>query len=253
MVYPPGQGRYGEILMRLRRQYLEQSAANDGDVEAQVVVAAYHSAEIFGLLSLALDRNRRFRKLVDQRMEFFREGARRAQVFGDRLVTATFTLYNHLNTLCHQFSGGHDSAKALIQEIDEQIHAGIQQENQIGRSAEALRASFPLLGLMTLYLRDDARAATAVRQVEERFAAGSGRAVTEWDHLLNALYRLVEMMQLFVALSDSDLNHQAQQIATHFQEEDRTPDLQIKLRNGFCRLFELGHLITTHLDTTIPE
>ena len=241
------------MLMRLWRQYLEQSAANDGDVAAQVTVAAYHTAEIFGLLSLSLDRERRFRRLIDQRMEFFREGSRRAQEFGDKLVTATFTLYNHMNTLCHQFSGGHPSARGLVQGIDEQIHARIQQESQIGRSAEALRACFPLLSLMTLYLRDDATATAAVRRVEERFAAGSGKAVTEWDHLLNALYRLVEMMQLFVALSDSELNDQARQIATQFEEEDRTTDLQLKLRNGFCRLFELGHLITTHLDATIPE
>jgi len=253
MVYPPGQGRSGEMLKRLWRQYLEQSAANDGDVEAQIVVGAYHSAEIFGFLSLSLDRERRFRKLIDQRMEFFREGVRRAREFGDRLVTASFTLYNHLNTLCHQFSGGHPSAKDLMQGIDEQVRDRIQQDSQIARSAEALRACFPLLGLMTLYLRDDAKAAAAVRRVEERFAAGSGKAVTEWDHMLNALYRLVEMMQLFVALSDSELNDQAQQIATQFQEDDRTPDLQLKLRNGFCRLFELGHLITTHLDATIPE
>ena len=240
------------MLMRLWRQYLEQSASNDGNLEAQIVVGAYHSAEIFGFLSLSLDRDKRFRKLIDQRMEFFREGSRRAQEFGDRLVTSTFTLYNHLNTLCHQFSGGHPAAKGLIREIDEQVHARIQRESQIGRSAEALRACFPLLSLMTLYLRDDATAAAAVRQVEERFASGSGHAVTEWDQLLNALYRLVEMMQLFVALSDSELNDQARQIAAHFEEEDRSPDVPRKLRNGFCRLFELGHLISTHLDATIP-
>jgi hypothetical protein len=25
-------------------------------------------------------------------------------------------------------------------------------------------------------------------------------------------------------------------------------DPMLKVRNGFCRLFELGHLVTTHLD-----
>ncbi|MGA2260367.1 MAG: hypothetical protein ABSH28_02905, partial [Acidobacteriota bacterium] len=87
---------------------------------------------------------------------------------------------------------------------------------------------------------------------EGRFAAASSRAGTDEDHLLNALYRLVEMMQIFVALSDFELRDQVQQIASVFKEEDQAPDLQLKLRNGFCRLFELGHLVTTHLDEIIP-
>jgi len=252
MVYPPGQGKSGEYLMQLWRRYLEQLAEREGDVEAQIVVGSYHAAEIFGFLSVSLDRDKRFRSLISERLDFFREGSRNAQGFGDCLVNATFTLYNHMNTLCHQFSHGNASAEGLIEGIDEQVHARVKQASQVERSAAALRAAFPLLGLMTLYLREGPQAATAIRQVEERFVAGSRRAGTEWEHLLNALYRLVEMMQLFVTLSDVELKDQVQQIASLFEEEDQAPDLQLKLRNGFCRLFELGHLLTTHLDEIIP-
>ena len=59
------------------------------------------------------------------------------------------------------------------------------------------------------------------------------------------------MMQLFVAFSDKELLNQALQIAARFQEEDRSRDPVLKMRNGFCRLFELGHLVTTHLDETL--
>jgi len=58
----------------------------------------------------------------------------------------------------------------------------------------------------------------------------------------------VEMMQILVLLSDADLRDQVEQMAARFQEEDQSADLRLKLRNGFCRLFELGHLLTTHLD-----
>ncbi len=251
MVYPPGQGKSGEYLMQLWRRYLEQFAEHEGDVEAQIVVASYHAAEVFGFLSLALDRDGRRKDLIADRVEQFAEASRRAEGFGNCLVNATFSFYNHMNTLCHQFSDGNDSAEKLIQGVDEQVHARVRQASQIERSALALRAAFPLLGVMTLILGQGTKATSAIRQVEERFAAGSGRAGSEWEHLLNALYRTVEMMQLFVTLSDAELKNQAQQIATLFKEEDQTPDLKLKLRNGFCRLFELGHLLTNHLDETI--
>lgn len=239
--------------MQLWRRYLEQFAEHEGDVEAQIVVASYHAAELFGFLSLSLDRDRRLRSLILERLETFQEGSRKAEIFDDRLVNATFALYNHMNTLCHQFSAGNDSAESLIRGVDEQVRARVQQACQLARSAAALRAAFPLLSLMTLVLGGGSPATDAIRQVEERFAAASGRAGTDVDHLLNALYRLVEMMQLFVTLSDVALKDQVQQIATRFKEEDQTPDLQLKLRNGFCRLFELGHLLTTHLDEIIPD
>jgi hypothetical protein len=157
-----------------------------------------------------------------------------------------------MNTLCHQFSARNDSAESLIQGIDEQVRSRMQQARQLERAAAALRAAFPLLSLMTLVLGEGTSATVAIRQVEGRFAAASSRAGTDEDHLLNALYRLVEMMQIFVALSDFELRDQVQQIASVFKEEDQAPDLQLKLRNGFCRLFELGHLVTTHLDEIIP-
>jgi hypothetical protein len=252
MVYPPGQGKSGEYLMRLWRRYLELFAEREGNVEAQIVVASYHVAELFGFLSLSLDRDGKLRNLIMERQEYFREGSRRAEGFNECLVNATFALYNHMNTLCHQFSAGNDSAESLIQGIDEQVRSRMQQARQLERAAAALRAAFPLLSLMTLVLGEGTSATVAIRQVEGRFAAGSGRAGTDEDHLLNALYRLVEMMQIFVALSDFELKDQVQQIASVFKEEDQAPDLQLKLRNGFSRLFELGHLVTTHLDEIIP-
>jgi len=234
------------------RRYLEQFAEREGDVEAQTVIGSYHAAEVFGFLSLSLDRDQRFRTLISERLEYFREGTRRASVFDETLITACFTLYNHMNTLCHQFAHGNVSAEDLIHGVDEQVHVRVRQANPVERSAAALRAAFPLLSLMTLFLREGPQAAAAIRKVEARFAAGSARAGTDWEHLLNALYRLVEMMQLFVTLSDVELKDQVQQIAARFEEEDQTTDLKLKLRNGFCRLFELGHLLTTHLDEIIP-
>ncbi len=237
--------------MTLWRGYLEQFAEREGDVPAQVVVTSYHAAELFGFLSLSLDRDRKLRNLIDTRLEHFREGRRRAEGFDDCLVNATFAIYNHMNTLCLQFCSGNDSAESLIRSVDENVHDRVQDALQMERSAAALRAAFPLLSLITLVLGEGPPVTAAIRQVEERFAAASGRASTAMDHLLNALYRLVEMMQLFVILSDVELKGQVQQIATVFKDEDQTPDLQLKLRNGFCRLFELGHLLTTHLDAIL--
>ncbi len=237
--------------MTMWRSYLEQFAECEGDVPAQVVVASYHAAELFGFLSLSLDRDRKLRNLIESRLEHFREGKRIASGFEDCLVNATFAIYNHMNTLCLQFSSGNDSAESLIRSVDEHVRDRVRGVAQVERSAAALRAAFPLLSLITLVLGEGTPATAVIRQVEERFADASGRACTAMDHLLNALYRLVEMMQLFVTLSDVELRGQVQQIATVFSEEDKTPDLQLKLRNGFCRLFELGHLLTTHLDAVI--
>jgi hypothetical protein len=252
MVYPPGQGKSGEYLMDLWRRYLERLAGSEGDVPTQILVASYHAAELFGFLSLALDREQKLRAMIEARIEFFHQGSRRAETFPDCLVNATFAIYNHMNTLCHQFASGSDSAVSLIEGVDSLVHSRVQEATQMERSAAALRASFPLLSLMTMVLGEGTSAAAAIRQVEDRFAAASARAGTDLDHLINALYRMVEMMQLLVALSDIELMDQVQQIATVFKEEDQTRDLQLKLRNGFCRLFELGHLLTTHLDAVLP-
>jgi len=123
-----------------------------------------------------------------------------------------------------------------------------QSAGQVERSAVALQAVFPLLSLLTLVLDQEQSLTSAIRQVEQRFAAGASVASTNWEHLINALYRVVEMMQLLAVLSDDGLRDQVNQIASQFQEEDHTSDVRLKLRNGFCRLFELGHLVTTHLD-----
>ncbi len=248
MVYPPGQGKSGPYLMQLWRRYLEQYADHEGSAEEQVVVGSYHAAEVFGLLVLTLDRQQRYRKLTEQRINYFDRGSEQARAFGDCLVNGTFSLYNHVNTLAHLLTDGNVPAGDLIREVDQRVHSRVESAGQVERAAAALAAAFPLLSLVTIAL-DRAKAVTgAIRQVEQRFIGASAQAVSPQDKLLNGLYRMVEMMQLFVALSDQDLLDQALQIASRFQEEDHTRDPMLKMRNGFCRLFELGHLVTTHLD-----
>ncbi len=248
MVYPPGQGKSGAYLMRLWRDYLELYAESEGDVKQQTIVGSYHAAEVFGSLSVVFDRDGRYRELIDQRMGLFREGKRRAGDFDERLINATFSIYNHLNTLSRQLTGGHAAAAELIDQIDHQVHIRTQTDDLFERSVLALQASFPLLSLITLALSRKDEMTKAVRQVEQRFVSASGAATTSWERLINALYRSVEMMQLFSVLADGDLRNQVDQIASRFQEEDRTDDVYFKMRNGFCRLFELGHLVATHLD-----
>jgi hypothetical protein len=248
MVYPPGQGKHGEFLMSLWRRYLEQYAENEGDLEAQIVIGSYHAAEIFGSLAAMLDRSAAYREVIEDRINCFRQGVQRAEAFEDCLLNAAFTLYNHMNTLSHQFCKGNAQGEELIRQLDGQVHLRTQQATQIERSSAALGAAFPLLSIMTLALDDDEVMTSVIRQVEQRFAAGAQRAPAGWDALLNALYRLVEMMQVFALLTDAELRNQIDQIATRFKEEDQARDVQHKLRNGFCRLFELGHLVTTHLD-----
>ena len=87
-----------------------------------------------------------------------------------------------------------------------------------------------------------------IRQIQQRFAAGAKAATSDWEHLISALYRIVEMVQVFALLTDADLKDQINQIATRFKEEDQSKEVALKLRNGFCRLFELGHLLVTHVD-----
>lgn len=234
--------------MQLWREYLEQYAESERDVHRQIVVGSYHAAEVFGAMSATLDRDGRYRELIDQRSGHFREGKRRARDFDDCLINATFSLYNHLNTLSHQFAEGQADAEKLIADVDEQVRIRTRAANQFERSVAALQAVFPLLSLMTLILDQQESMTSVVRQVEQRFASASSAATTNWERLINALYRAVEMMQLFAVLTDYELKDQVNQIASHFQEEDQTADVHLKLRNGFCRLFELGHLVTTHLD-----
>lgn len=237
--------------MQLWRDYLEQYADKEGDVEAQTVVAAYHAVEILTALCRTLDGDNRYKDLIEQRFSYFREGTRRAANFPDCLLNATFSIYNTLNTLSHQFTEGNAESSTLIGKVDEQVHLSTRSGGPIQQSAAALRASFPLLGLVTIALDQDQAMTHAIREVEQRFAAGAGASSTDWEHLLNALYRVVEMIQIFALLTDPDLRDQISQIATRFKEEDQVKDLKLKLRNGFCRMFELSHLLATHIDGMI--
>jgi hypothetical protein len=249
MANPPGQGECGQYLMQLWRQYLEQYAEKEGDIESQTIAAAYHAVEVLAALSRTLDRNGRYKELIDQRLSYFHEGSNRAETFVDCLINATFSIYNTLNTLSHQCTEGNAEASALIRKVDEQVHLHIDSDNSAGRPAAALRACFPLLGLIAIALDQHQEMTEAIRQIERRFAAGGKAASSEWERLLNALYRIVEMVQVLALVTDAELKDQVNQIASRFKEEDQARELLLKLRNGFCRLFELGHLLATQVDT----
>ncbi len=237
--------------MQLWRDYIEQYADKEGDVEGQTVVAAYSAVEVFAAFSRMLDRDNQYKSLIDQRLYFFHEGIKRASDFRDCLINATFSIYNSLNTLGHQFTEGNAEASTLIGKTDEQVHQSTESAEPVQRSAAALRACFPLLGLIAIALDQDGLMTDVIRQLEQRFAAGARAAASDWEHLLNALYRVVEMIQVFALLIDPDLKDQINQIATRFKEEDQGRELRPKLRNGFCRLFELGHLLITHVDALV--
>lgn len=251
MVYPPGQGKSGNYLMKLLREYLELYADKEGDVEEQIIVGANCTVEILTALSRTLDGTEQYKELIDQRIALFHEGNRQAGVFEDRLLNATFSIYNSLNTLGHQFGKGTAQAIAMIRSVDEQARLSIDSGTQVDRSAAALRAGFALVGLMTIALDEKQAITEAIRRLEQRFAAGAQAAASDWDHLLNALYRSVEMMQLLALLTDPALKDQIAQIAARFQEEDHSKEIPIKMRNGFCRFFELGHLLITHVDAAV--
>ncbi|MBN2241908.1 MAG: hypothetical protein JW793_04395 [Acidobacteria bacterium] len=251
MAYPPGQGKSGDFLMYLWRRYLEEYADRDGDVEGQIVAGANSTVEILTALSRTLDGGNRYRDVIDQRCAIFNEGTRRAVLFEDRLLNATFSIYNSLNTLSHQIAEGNAQALGMIRSVDEQAQLGIKSGTQIARSAAALRACFALVGLMALALDDRQAMTPAIRQLERRYASGAQAAGTDWEHLLNALYRIVEMMQLLALLTDPELKDRIAQIASRFQEEDLPRGIQLKMRNGFCRFFELGHLLISRVDATL--
>jgi hypothetical protein len=237
--------------MQLWRAYLEKYADSEGDVEGQIIVGAYFAVDVFVALSRTLDKNARYTRIIDQRISFFNEGKERAADFPDRLLNATFSLYNGLNTLAHQFTDENEQASALISRVDEQVHLSTESGSQVERSAAALRACFPLLSLLSITLDEDGLMTAAIRQVEQRFAAGAAGASSEWGHVLNALYRVVEMVQIFALLTDAELKDQINQIASRFKDEDQVKELSLKLRNGFCRLFELGHLLVMHVDAIL--
>jgi hypothetical protein len=237
--------------MQLWREYLEQYADKEGDVEGQIVVAGYHAVEVLTAFSRTLDGDDRYKALIDQRISYFHEGSRRAGGFAECLINATFSIYNSLNTLSHQLTEGNAEASALIQKVDEQVHSSVESVEPVFRSAAALRACFPLLSLITIALDSDQSMTGAIRYVEQRFAVGADKASSNWEQMLNALYRMVEMVQILALISDPELKDQINQIASRFKEEDQTKELRLKLRNGFCRLFELGHLLATQVDALI--
>jgi hypothetical protein len=59
------------------------------------------------------------------------------------------------------------------------------------------------------------------------------------------------MMQAFCLVMDPDLRERVNEIASCFQEEDPPKELRYKLRNGFCRFFELGHLVANQVDSIL--
>jgi hypothetical protein len=251
MTYPPGRGKSGQYIMQLWREYLERYADREGDIDGQIIVAAYHSVKVFTALSRILDRNDRYKALIDQRISLFEEGSERARSFADSLMNAAFSIYNSLNTLSHQLTEANTEAAALIKKVDEQVHESVKSAEPASRPAAALRSCFPLLGLISITLDQHQQMTGAIRHVEQRYAAGAKAASSDWEHLLNALYRMVEMIQIVALMTDPNLKDQINQIATRFKEEDQEKDLRLKLRNGFCRLFELGHLMANQVDAMV--
>lgn len=251
MIYPPGQGKSGEFLMKLWRDYLEQYADKEGDPEGQTIVAAYHAVEIFAAFAITLDSDDRYGQLIEQRLAHFRQARKLAADLDEALINASFSIYNVFNVLSHQLTEGSEEAASMIAKVDEQVHLSTGTGTPLEQSAAALRSCFPLLGLMTLALDQDQVMTQAIRKVEQRFAAGAKAFSSGHRHLVHALYRLVEMIQIFALLTDPELKDQINQIATRFKEEDQAAELSLKLRNGFCRLFELGHLLVTHVDDIV--
>jgi len=237
--------------MQLWRDYLEQYADREADVEGQTISAAYHSVEVLTALTRTLDGDGRYEEMINKRLSYFQAGTRRAVSFDECLMNATFCIYNNVNTLSHQLTEGNAESASLIGKVDEQVHLGTKSGDPLVQSAAALRACFPLLGLVTIALDQDQILTSPIRQVEQRFVAGANAASSAWEHLVNALYRIVEMVQIMALLTDPDLRDQINQIATRFKEEDQGRETKLKLRNGFCRLFELGHLLTTHIDAMV--
>jgi len=237
--------------MQLWREYLEQYADKEGDVEGQILAAAYNTVRVLTAFSRILDGRNRYKELIDRRAAIFDEGGRRAAGFAAGMMNAAFSIYNNLNTLSHQLAEAHPNAAALIAKVDEQARRNIQSVEPSARPAVALRACFPLLSLITITLDQNQEMTETIRQVEQRYAAGARAASTDWEHLLNALYRMVEMIQILALITDSDLKDQVNQIASRFKEEDLEKALPLKLRNGFCRLFELTHLLANQVDTMV--
>ena len=73
-----------------------------------------------------------------------------------------------------------------------------------------------------------------IRQVEQRLVAAAKASTSGWEHLLNALYRVVEMLQIFALLTDPELKDQINQVAARFQEEDQAKELGLNCATAFA-------------------
>ncbi len=248
MSYPDEQENSRKPWAQIRREYLEKFADREGDVESQAIIAAYHVVEIFTALSRALDRNGRYKDLIDRRAADFYEGSRLAQGFLDCLINASFSIYNNLNTLSRQCTEGNAEASTLIGIVDKQVHSTVDMEESAAQPAAVLRACFPLLSVITIVLDKGQTMTGSIRSVEQRFASGANAAASDWEQMVNALYRIVEMMQILVLLTAPELADRVNTIASRFKDEDRSKELRLKLRNGFCCLFELGYLLAAQTE-----
>jgi hypothetical protein len=251
MTYPPGQGKSGSYLMALWRQYLERCAESADHPHGLALAGAYHASAIFAFLLQRLSCGPDPApgviggiRLPDYNL--------RADKLDEHLADASIRLYANVSALGEKFAAGNPDAQSLIQQIRAEAQERLKSESMIEKAGLALRASFPILSLVTLVIDEKGSAGDVIRLVENRFLSGAEKAVSTHEQIWNALYRMVEMMQILVTLSDAELKNQVQQITARFEEEDQAGDPLKKVGNGFCRLFELGHLLTTHLDEILP-
>ena len=98
MVYPPGQGKSGQRLMQLWREYLEKYADSEGKPENQTVIGAYQAGEVLIAFSQTMDGEQRYKQVIDERLYYFREGSKQAKNFKDCILNAAFSIYNSFNT-----------------------------------------------------------------------------------------------------------------------------------------------------------
>ncbi len=247
MTHPPARHDPSLPLMEIWRRYLEQYADHEEDAAAQALVAAHHAFEILTALARILDPRERYRALIDRRAAIFAQGRLEARTHPDRMLNAAFSLYNALNTLGHQLTGEDPEARGLIAAVDARVRAEVESAEPDGRVAAALGACFPLLGLVTIAADGAGELTDPIRHVERRFAEGMRAARSDRERLLGALYRMVEMTQLLALATEPGLRDRIDQVATRFREEDRAADPALKERNGFCRFFELCHILTVQV------
>ncbi len=248
MTDPTGRGPSGGSLEALGRAYLEAYAKREGDVRGQILLGADGAAGVLSILARTLGGAPACGDLVDERIGRLEQGRRGARSFEDRLANASCAIYNSLDALGRLYAEGNEPAADLIRNAGSQARAG---GTAAARSAAAMRAAFALLGLVTIAADDRQSMTGTIRKLERRFADADLACASDWDHLLNALYRSVEMMQLFALVTGPELAGRIAPVAARFQQEDGQGAILLKMRNGFCRLFELGHLLAAHADASV--